>query len=148
LLGMSAPPERVVSSPLRRCRETARPFAGALGVTLTVDEAFGEIPTPASIGLQDRPGWLRGAFGGRWSDIVGDLDYEQWRRAVAAALLRYPGTAVFSHYVAINAAVSSVTGSDKVLSFRPDHCSITTFEIEDGRLRLVEYGREAESQVL
>ena len=39
-------PKRVVSSPLRRCRETAMPTAQALGVDLEIDAAVGEIPTP------------------------------------------------------------------------------------------------------
>ena len=145
---MAEPPTRVVSSPLRRCRETARPFAEAIGVTLEIDPAFGEIPTPAHLTLEERPTWLRKAFGGRWSEITGDLDYEVWRRDVAAALHRYPGTAVFSHYVAINAAVSSLTGSDLVLSFRPDHCSITTLALEGANLSVLSRGREAETQVL
>src|SRR5690349_16743108 len=82
LLALPEPPTRVVASPLRRCRETAQPFADALGLTLEIDPAFGEIPTPAAISLEDRPAWLRRAFGGRWSEITGDLDYDQWRREV------------------------------------------------------------------
>ena len=39
-------PRRVISSPLRRCRETAAPLALALSVTVEVDAAVGEIPTP------------------------------------------------------------------------------------------------------
>jgi hypothetical protein len=50
--------------------------------------------------------------------------------------------------VAINAALACVTGAPQVLSARPDHCSITVFEVADGRLSLVEQGREAETQVL
>jgi broad specificity phosphatase PhoE len=148
LLAVSDPPKRVVSSPLRRCRETAAPFAEAIGVQLEIDPAFGEIPTPAHLSLEERPAWLRKAFGGRWSEINGDLDYEVWRRDVVAALHRYPGAAIFSHYVAINAAVSCLTGTDLVLSFRPDHCSITTFELNGPTLSLAARGREAETQVL
>jgi broad specificity phosphatase PhoE len=149
LLAAAHPPTRIVSSPLRRCRETAAPLAVAMGLQVEIDPAFGEIPTPAHLTLEERPAWLRKAFGGRWSEITGDLDYEVWRRAVAQALWKYPGAAVFSHYVAINAAVSCVTGSDQVLGFRPDHCSITTFDVSDrGELSLVGRGREAETQVL
>ena len=35
-------PTRVVSSPLRRCQETARPFAEAIGATLEIDPAVGK----------------------------------------------------------------------------------------------------------
>lgn len=142
-------PTKVVSSPLRRCRETAAPFAAALGVELIIDPMVGEIPTPSTVSHDDRGAWLREAFGGRWDEIVGDLDYDQWRRDVAASVAAHPKTAVFSHYVAINAAVSTAEGHDLVMGFRPDHCSIQTFEIKgDGALILVARGREASTQVL
>ena len=141
-------PRRVVSSPLRRCRETAEPMAQALGVALTIDPRVGEIPTPAAMPAADRPAWLRSAFAGEWSQIVGDQDYEAWAHGVAAAVAEHPNAAVFSHFVALNAAVGVATGEASVAAFRPDHCSITTFDIRDGRLILKEKGREAQSQVL
>jgi broad specificity phosphatase PhoE len=141
-------PARVVSSPLRRCRETAEPIARALGVELVIDPRVGEIPTPAAMPAADRADWLRAAFGGEWGEIVGDLDYEAWARGVAEAVAEHPNTAVFSHFVALNAAVGVATGEARVAAFRPDHCSITTFDIRDGRLILTEKGREAQSQVL
>ena len=67
---------------------------------------------------------------------------------MALALADYPNAAVFSHFVALNAAVSVATGEGRVAAFRPDHCSITLFDICDGRLILREKGREAQSQVL
>jgi broad specificity phosphatase PhoE len=141
-------PLHVVSSPLRRCRETAAPMATALGVELVIDPRVGEIPTPSGMVAEDRPAWLRAAFGGEWGQIVGDLDYEAWAKSVAAAVAEHPNTAVFSHFVALNAAVGVATGEARVAAFRPDHCSITTFDIRDGRLILNEKGREAQSQVL
>jgi len=139
-------PTRVFSSPLRRCRETAQPYADLIGVMLEIDERFGEIPTPAALSQEERGPWLRAAFQGRWPDIKGDLDYDAWRKSVGAALAERAGCAVFSHFVAINAAC--ITGDDQVLSFRPDHASISTFELQDGRLTLVERGPEAATQVL
>ena len=150
LMQLPAPvrPTRVVSSPLRRCRETAEPFARALGVEVTIDPDVGEIPTPAALSAADRPAWLREAMGGTWAGIRGDIDYEGWRERVVATLRRRPGTAVFSHFVAINAAVSVLEGANAVIAFRPDHTSVTTLENQDGELSLVERGREAATQVL
>jgi broad specificity phosphatase PhoE len=141
-------PLRVLSSPLRRCRETAQPFADRLGVVLEIDPRFGEIPTPAALSEAERGPWLRQVFTGRWSEAKGDLDYDAWRRGIAAALADFGGCAVFSHFVAINAAVTTVLGKDEVLAFRPDHCSITVFETRADSLRLVELGPEAQTQVL
>ncbi len=147
-LPAKARPTRVVSSPLRRCRETAQPFADALGVDLIIDPRVGEIPTPKAVSHEDRGAWLREAFGGRWSEIKGDLDYNAWRRDVAQAVADHAGAAIFSHFVAINGAVSLVGGGDLVMGFRPDHCSMQVFEVTDDALILIAKGREASTQVL
>lgn len=148
ILPVDQRPTRVVSSPLRRCRETARPLAEALGVEVIIDPRVGEIPTPAALTHEERPAWLRQVFGGRWDEIVGDLDYVGWTRSVTAALCDHAGAAVFSHFVALNAAMSMATNQGEVMAFRPDHCSRTVFGIDGDRLILVEKGREAQSQVL
>ena len=141
-------PKRVVSSPLRRCRETAEPTAAALGVDVEIDHIVGELPTPAALHPTERSSWLREAFQGTWGEIRGDLDYDAWRREIVAGLRSRGDTAVFSHYVAINAVVSHLLGEDRVLSFRPDHCSITVLETDGSGLSLVEKGREATTGVL
>lgn len=142
-------PTLVVSSPLRRCRETAQPFAEAIGAQLIVDPGVGEIPTPAALNAAERGPWLRRAFQGRWDEIEGDLDYDAWRRSVAAAALSRPGAAVFSHFVAINAVLSLALGKAAVAVARPDNGSIHVFEAgPDGRPILLEQGREAATQVL
>jgi broad specificity phosphatase PhoE len=141
-------PTRVVSSPLRRCYETAQPFAHRLGVEIEIDPRVGEIPSPAALTDAERGPWLRNAFTQRWSEVAGDIDYDAWRRQVAEALVGHAGAAVFSHYVAINAAVSCTTDDDRVLSFRPDHCSISVFDVDAGALELIERGPEAATQVL
>jgi broad specificity phosphatase PhoE len=97
---------------------------------------------------EDRPAWLQRAFAGRWGEIEGDLDYDIWRADVAKAVASYAGAAVFSHYVAINAAVSVALGDDRVAAFRPDHCSITVLEPDGDGLILIAKGREAATKVL
>jgi broad specificity phosphatase PhoE len=142
-------PIRAFSSPLRRCRETAQPFADAIGVPVQIEPRFGEIPTPSALTPAERGPWLRNAFQIDWTEVKGDLDYDLWRRAVGEALAEQGvSTAIFSHFVAINAALSCVTGEPRVLTFRPDHASITVFEVSDGRLSLIERGPEAQTQVL
>jgi broad specificity phosphatase PhoE len=141
-------PRAVVSSPLRRCRETAQPLADALGLALEIEPAVGEIPTPVALSLAERPDWLRSAFTGAWGEIEGDIDYEAWRKQVAEAVARRPNAAIFSHFVAINAVFSVITGDDQVIGFRPDHTSMTTLAVEDGALILVARGDEAVTGIL
>ena len=72
----------------------------------------------------------------------------QWREDVIAALTgRTEDTVVFSHFVAINVAAGAALRDDRVMVFRPDNCSVTVFESENGKLRLVERGHEAETKV-
>jgi len=141
-------PQSVVSSPLRRCRETAEPTARALGVAIEVDPRVGEIPTPGALAPEERGPWLRRSFAGTWAEIEGDLDYDAWRREITASLAGRGHTAVFSHYVATNAVVSQLLGEPKVLAFRPDHASITVLETDGRTLTLVSMGREATTGVL
>lgn len=141
-------PTRVVSSPLRRCQETARPFAEAIGAALEIDPAVGEIPTPSALSPEERGPWLRNAFGGRWADIAGDLDYDAWRGEVVRAIASRERAAVFSHFVAINAVLTKLAGDPQMIALRPDHASISVFELEDGKLTLIERGPEAQTQVL
>jgi broad specificity phosphatase PhoE len=141
-------PKRVVSSPLRRCRETAEPTARALGVEVEIDPIVGEIATPAALAASDRPAWLRKAFEGTWREIEGDIDYDAWRDAIVAFLRGRGDTAVFSHFVAINAVVSRLADDDRVIAFRPDHTSITVLETDGDGLTLIERGPEAQTGVL
>ena len=141
-------PARVLSSPLRRCRETAQPTADALGVSVEIEPAVSEIPTPSGIPAGLRGDWLRKAFAGRWDEIEGDLDYAAWAGNVATATACHPGAAIFSHFVAINAVVGAAVGDPRVRQFEPGHTSVTTFEVVDGGLRLIETGATATTQVL
>ena len=58
------------------------------------------------------------------------------------------GTAVFSHFVAINAIVGQITGQRDVLVFRPGHCSITLLEKTEAGLKLDKLGDEGATRVL
>jgi broad specificity phosphatase PhoE len=139
-------PDRVASSPMRRCVETAQPLAQALGLETEIVDAVSEIPTPAKIA--DRGDWLGRSLRGRWADIRGDLNYGSWRDAVVSAVVARPGAAIFTHFVAINAVASKLSGEDDVTVFRPGHAAITILEIDKGELRIVRLGEEAATGVL
>lgn len=148
LLALPVAPRLVVSSPLARCRETAAPYAEAIGARARIEEAVAEIPTPRAIALKDRSAWLGAAFAQNWSDLEGDIDYAAWRDRVHLTVAASPDTAIFSHFVAINAAVSGATGDDRVLCFQPGHCSITVFETDGKTLTLIERGAEGQTRIV
>ncbi len=135
---------RAATSPLLRCRETARPFERLAETHTRIEPDVGEIREPA--GVEDRAAWLKGVMAGGWSAAPG---HDGWRKSVLAAVDRCSdNTAIFTHFVAINAVVGLLTGDDRVVSFRPANGSITKLARVAGRLRVVELGAEDESRVM
>src|SRR5579871_5745532 len=60
--------KRVVTSPMARCRETARPFEKLMETHARIEPAVGEVRAPPGVGPQERASWLKGVMAGVWSD--------------------------------------------------------------------------------
>jgi len=134
-------PLAVVVSPLRRARETAAPLERTWGRPATVEPAVGEIPSSLADPTA-RGAWLRRILQARWGDMEPEL--QAWRRSVVDALMALrESSVVISHYVAINVAVGTASGDDRVALFAPAHCSVTVLDTDGGSLRLLERGGEA-----
>lgn len=134
----------IVSSPLRRARETAAELEARWGMAADIEPTVGELPTPDGVGLAERGGWLRGLLDERWSNVDGDT--LTWRRRLLETVETFRSdTLVVSHYVAINALVGAATDDDRVVCFRPGHCTVTVLEHDDAGLRLLEAGASAHS---
>jgi broad specificity phosphatase PhoE len=144
---VSLGPLPVVTSPLRRCRETAAPLAAAWGVTPVVEPDVAEIPSPEGVPLGERVAWLRQAVGGTWPAL--GSRYTAYRDAVVAKVASFPAdTVVVSHFVAINAVIGACLGDDRVLIRSLDNCSCTIVDVgPGGALVLVESGTEAETLI-
>ena len=137
---------RIISSPLARARETAIPLAEAWGCSVEIEERVGEIPPPEK-GLSDRGLWLGEVITQKWPDLSRDL--RVWRDGVIEGLFSLDSeTVVFSHFIAINAAVGKATGDERVLSFMPHNGSITVISTENGRFELVRLGSQGETEPL
>ena len=131
----------LITSPLARCRETAGPTGARLGYSATINRAVAEIPVPAHV-ADHRP-WLMSVMGGKWTADHVDPALRVWRAQVGEALLALnEDTIVFSHFVAINAAVGRAMGVDDVTVFKPGHASVTILDAHDGVLRVEELGDE------
>lgn len=135
-------PLPILTSPLKRTRETASPLALLWKREPAVEEAVAEIPSPEGMSLEQRASWLRALMGGSWRDA--NVRLGQWREtAIAALAAQQEDTVIFSHYVAINVAAGAALGDDRIVVFSPDNCSVTVLETDGGKLSLVEKGREA-----
>lgn len=138
-------PLELISSPLQRAQQTARPLARLLSQDVSIEPRVAEIPNPG-LSLQDRGSWLKEVLYGRWSQQAAEL--QDWRRQVRECLLSIrQDTAIFTHFVAINAAATLALDEDAVVTFLPDHCSITVFETDGRQLQLIEKGSEASTEV-
>jgi broad specificity phosphatase PhoE len=134
----------IMSSPMRRCRETAAPFEARVGSSGLVERRVSEVAAPA--GVTDRRAWLRENF--PWDDGVArkqwrDVDpaLRDWRDGVVACVLGLTkDTAVFSHFIAINALASVAMRRDNTIVCVPGYASITELRIRDGALELVRLG--------
>lgn len=136
----------ILTSPMQRCRETSMPLSEQTGLAPIVTPEVSEIPTPTNL-TTDRVTWLKALMGGTWSqapDLIKD-----WRSTLLEKIQQLPdNTVVFSHFVAINAVVSALEGSDDAVVFRPTYCSQTVLERKDGHLKVKRRGDEAATRVL
>lgn len=147
----------ILSSPLRRCRETAMPLSRAWECEPVIETRVAEVPSPIE-DLEARGVWLRRLMAGTWAEAVAGegngghtghkVDLLAWRQSVIDVLtgLR-EDTVVFSHFIAINVAAGAAMEDNRLVTFRPDNCSVTVFEAKGSSLSLVEKGREAETKV-
>ncbi|MEN9506400.1 MAG: hypothetical protein RI958_2326 [Actinomycetota bacterium] len=141
-------PLEVVSSPLRRCRETAQYLTDRRGLECgaTIEPRVAEIPSPIGVPMGERVDWLRQAMRGTWADL-GER-YTDFRDEIVTAVREITSDAVvFSHFVAINALIGRATGDDRLVIRSLDNCSVTVIDIEGATLRLVEGGHEADTLI-
>lgn len=137
-------PLAIVSSPMRRCRETAVPYERQTSSSAFVEQRVSEVVAPA--GIADRRAWLRenfpwdaGLARRHWRDV--DPALLAWRDSVVGCALDLKeDTAVFSHFIAINALASVAMRSEETIVCVPGYASITEFDVRDGTLELVRLG--------
>lgn len=139
------PVNTAISSPMARCQETGRFFAERTGLSLEIEPAVTEIPTPSDV--SDRVTWLRDLMTGEWEAAPALV--KDWRASLLETLAQVPDqTAVFTHFVAINAIVGHLEQSPSVTVFRPNYCSVTKLEADGSNVRLIERGQSFETKVL
>jgi broad specificity phosphatase PhoE len=143
----------IYTSPLRRCRETARPLELQWQRSAEVFEAVAELPSPL-LDLRARQQWLEQAMRGTWHELnavasSGSTDYLAWRQTLLDSLARLSqDSVIFSHFIAINVVIGAAYAREDVVCFRPDHASITCVEANKGVLRIVQLGRQTNTTVL
>jgi broad specificity phosphatase PhoE len=130
-------PIDVMTSPLRRARETAQPLAERWSIDALIVDAVRELPSPGS--HSERRPWLRAALRSTFAEL--GEQQRAWRAGILRTLSQCErDAAVFTHAVVIGAVVGHLQDDDRVLGFLPANTSITVVDVSDGRLSLVERG--------
>jgi broad specificity phosphatase PhoE len=138
-------PMPIWSSPLARAFETAEPLAALWQQQIKIETRVAEIPSPTE-DLAARAQWLGQAMQGNWSDLA--EEFQSWRSSLADCLLQLDHDCVmFSHYVAINAAVGTAQQDPRMRVFAPDNCSVTTLNNSGGVLTVETLGRTADTRI-
>lgn len=138
-------PLPILSSPLARAYETAQPLAKTWSVEISIEKRVAEIPSPTE-DLDERAQWLRQAMQGAWDDLA--PTFQAWRNELAQCLTDIDTDCViFSHYVAINAAVGVAQQDSRMLIFSPDNCSVTVLDNAQGSLSVEALGHSAQTKV-
>lgn len=135
----------IVSSPMRRCVETAAPYAELCAQKPALEPRVSEVATPADV--SDRRAWLAQNFpwqGGQaraWSDLSPAL--AAWRAQVLGYVRAIDkDCAVFTHFIAINVIVGAALGRDETIVCKPGYASITELASEGGEISVVRLGEE------
>lgn len=141
----------VVTSPLRRCQETALAFSKMVGIPAMIEARVAEIPSPDGVAMGERVTWLQRIMQGTWAQLIASegehygqfhRDLLSWARAVRR------DTVVFSHFIAINALIGAATSDDRVVVRRLDNASLTIIDVAaSGAMSLVSGGDEADTLI-
>ncbi|MDG1987145.1 MAG: phosphoglycerate mutase family protein [Halieaceae bacterium] len=135
---------RLLSSPLARALETARPLALKLNQKVDVTESISEVPSP--VDLIHRKKWLQEFMKQKWQDQNDDV--LAWRSTAIRFVKSLSSPSVlFTHFLLINAIVGEIMKVDRTLYFWPENCSITHIRSNGISLELVSLGDQIHSVV-
>lgn len=136
---------RIISSPLKRAQETAAPLAQCLDTEIVIERRVSEVPSPG-LSLHERGPWLQAVMQGKWEGQSELL--QKWKRDMLNYLCNLTqDTAIFTHFVAINAMVAAAENVSNLLVFRPDNGSVTRFNTDGGQLNILSRGDEAATKI-
>jgi len=143
-------PLPIVTSPLRRCRETAAFLAERWQTTPSVEARVREIPSPDGMEMAARRQWLPRVLAESWNTLPAEdvAPLTAWREDLLRALHEYTqDVVIFSHFVATNVAVGVAQNDERLVSFFPANASCTLLETDGQTLRLLKLGEEDRSVI-
>jgi broad specificity phosphatase PhoE len=145
LLG-SLPRMRIFTSPQKRALETAEPVAKLWLTAAEIDAGLTLMPVP-NPKTCDTASWLATFMKSTWPEAP--EPQRLWRKHCLSQLTHLGrDAAIFTHFIVVNMIVGAAVGDERVTVFQPDNGSITIVDAVDGKLSLVERGRQAATRRL
>jgi len=143
-----------LSSPLKRCKETAILALEKKYLEIVINDNFSELPSP-TLDLEKRVNWLRRILPLTWSELLKDtetidsgVNFNQWKKNIMSNIYSLKkDTIIFTHFVVINTVIGEILKSDKIINFQPANCSITEISKINDKLKIVKLGKSLESKV-
>jgi 2,3-bisphosphoglycerate-dependent phosphoglycerate mutase len=129
---------QLISSPKKRAIETMEIMIGDEDQSFAIDQQFIEIPSE-NVMPEKKKNWLMEIFITPVEDLPESI--KAWRNN----LIRWVNEAngdfiVTTHFMVINAVVSSLTGSEAISYFHPGYASRTEIWMRDGKLEKLVLG--------
>ena len=130
------PVDAILSSPMRRARETAEPLATALGLDVEIVDGLVEYDSTSDdyipmdeLQASGDPRWLA-MVEGRWEDFGADPAHvfkARVAQTVEDIVARHPGRRVVAvcHGGVVNCALATILDIDRYLWFEPKYTSIS-----------------------
>ena len=119
-------------------------LATVLRKQVHTDERFREIPSP--VGINDRKAWLLGLMRQDWSEQGPEIS--AWRSAAWNALFELEKhSAIFTHFMVVNAILSRLMESTATVCCVPDNGSVTRLKLDEHSLQLIDVGRQMQTVV-
>ncbi len=134
----------LISSPLQRAKQTAKPLSEKINSSIQINPLFSEIPSPG-ISISERKEWLAKIFQMKIKDL--GTPQKKWKSAIISEIENISKPSIiFSHFMVINIIVSYLINSDLVVNFYPDNCSITKL-FKNRKIKLIHLGSELQTKI-
>jgi probable phosphoglycerate mutase len=129
-----------VSSPKLRAKMTAEPLIKKFNKELIINDAYSEIPSD-DIDNSQKKAWLTDLMN---TDIRDLPDFVvNWRNNIIKhSLCVSQNTIIFTHFMVINALVSSLLQKSALMYFYPNYASVTKITFENKEVKSISLGDE------
>lgn len=134
-----------VSSPKLRARMTAEPLIKKFNKKLIIDDTYSEIPS-TNIENSKKKAWLKDIMNSDIKDLPKFV--EIWRNKIINHTVSiHQDTIIFTHFMVVNALLSSLLNKKQIMCFYPDYVSISKVTFNNDEVKSITIGDEKKTLI-